>query len=203
MALPAALAWYRNPVTTHILPDLGHDVIPAVNGAHHFADVVMKAHIALTLTWILWQQPPVARRILIRFFTVAGYLNVLRSGMLLLTSIPDPYPACRQIAAGPVTWVDMPWMDVIRRALRLAAGQSDLTCGDMLFSGHTTLLVLCGLVWCTYCNQRGAAFVKVFTASLSLFGILLIIATKMHYTIDCALSVYFSMVTWYMYPVPI
>lgn len=197
MAFPAAIAWYRNPSNVPLLPDIGHDLLPTLSGRHELADATMKLHIGVTLGWILWQKSPRGSRILTHFFTVAGWMNLLRSGMLILTSIPDPYEACVAQGNQVHTWAEMPWADVLRRAVRLASGHSDLTCGDMIFSGHATIFSLCALVWYTYYTGARETLVRVTAVAFSATGMALIIMTRMHYSIDIAIALYLSVTLWF------
>ena len=79
----------------------------------------------------------------------------------------------------------------------------------MIFSGHTVFLVMCCMVFDTYCNKRECdtplvryLSVKSLTAFKVLIyvctgaGIFAIIGTRLHYTLDVLIAVYLTWRTW-------
>ena len=71
----------------------------------------------------------------------------------------------------------------------------DITCGDMVFSGHSVLIVLCALTWHTYYerSQANVNGVKVFAWAWAFAGLISIIGTRLHYSLDVLLAWYLSL----------
>jgi len=79
----------------------------------------------------------------------------------------------------------------------------NITCGDMVFSGHTMLMILFALTFHTY-HKRTERYwalngVKTFVWALCAIGLLSILATRLHYTIDVLLGMYLSLTVWSSY----
>ena len=97
-------------------------------------------------------------------------------------------------------------IDQQRRMAQLALGfmfPGDVTCGDMIFSGHTLIIVLFCLTFHTYYPKTqsfwGINGVKIIVWVTGLVGILFIVATRLHYSIDVLLAVYLSVTLWNAY----
>merc|ERR1712012_994378 len=101
---------------------------------------------------------------------------------------------------------------------------SHITCGDMVFSAHTSLLTQCAMTIFYYCrleelpggpvftqplvalsNKRFAltehfcSMVRICAILYCSIGAMFIIATRLHYTLDVALAVYLNVRSfcWY------
>ena len=77
------------------------------------------------------------------------------------------------------------------------------TCGDMIFSGHTLLIILFCLTFHTYYPKTKHMYsvngVKAMVWILGLVGVFFIIATRLHYTLDVLLAVFLAMTLWNSY----
>ena len=83
-----------------------------------------------------------------------------------------------------------------------AAGTTTVfTCGDMVFSGHTSVMVLCAMVWHQYYRWVVAPVnvVKTTVWIVTIVGLVNIIATRFHYTLDVLLGFYFTVTVWSLY----
>jgi hypothetical protein len=122
-------------------------------------------------------------------------LIYLRSLLLLLTSVPDPSPKCQQIIGKqPLSFFKIDYMYVLKQSI---SGFPEITCGDMIFSGHTLIYMITGMSYHTYFKQvpfynLTKIFVFIF-CGISSFSL---IVTHMHYTIDVILACLFSIFIW-------
>jgi hypothetical protein len=224
MAFSTSIAWYRRPMAFS-LPDIGHDILPEMLtmlgvDSHVVCDQLLFGTALATLA-LVWQHP---RRICIlkRFLVVYGSLMFLRAGTLLMTSLPDPYSLCATIESTRMlnvntshldaakltesyqrTWSNMPWLLVFENMMGLFGNNKHnaMTCGDLIFSGHTVVFVLCALVWHNYYRNSSTSFnpVKLIVWVCSIMGTVLLLVTRMHWTIDIALAYYITTSLWNFY----
>ena len=235
-AVAAVVAGYRTPNVVVLdldsrpieglktLPDIGHDVfrrlVQAWYGAAEFEhidwfelpDVFMGFVGASTLFFILIH--PQRLLVLRRMMAVFGFINFLRAICVVSTSLPDASPRCQAQFSDPHTGAykrrPMFTQRMFHRAgLLLLEPSQHISCGDMIFSGHTVFLVMCCMVFDTYCNKRECdtplvryLSVKSLTAFKILIyactgaGIFAIIGTRLHYTLDVLIAVYLTWRTW-------
>ena len=76
-----------------------------------------------------------------------------------------------------------------------------VTCGDMIFSGHTSTAFCLALTWHTYYKWVPAKVnvVKTFIWCMAVSACCLLVLTKVHYTLDVVLAMYFSVTVWGTY----
>jgi len=207
MATSTAISWFRTPLYFPSLPDIGHDMLPMVitvwgMDAHRMCDSLM--YLTATTTLVFALCTPGWRIILRRFFVIYGTLMFLRSITLLATSLPDPYPLCEEYVPGTYDWGDMPWSEVLVEFMGMFGPNehASLTCGDLIFSGHTILFVLCAMTWHTYYTPMHMYMlnpVKLSIWVISIIGTVLLIVTRMHWTIDIMLAYFITVVVWNAY----
>ena len=97
------------------------------------------------------------------------------------------------------------WPAALRRAwIFFWAPDRHVTCGDMVFSGHTTFLMTCAMVFKRYCKSKWMKTKVVFRSSHTpeavckairglvyayvALGAVLIIGTRLHYTLDVVIA---------------
>lgn len=101
------------------------------------------------------------------------------------------------------TWANMPWSLVLENMLGLFGNNKHnaMTCGDLIFSGHTVVFVLCALVWHNYYRNSTTTLnaVKLIVWVCSIMGTALLLVTRMHWTIDIALAYYITTSLWNFY----
>lgn len=211
MAFSTSIAWFRRPAA-FMLPDIGHDLLPEMLtmlgvDSHVVCDQLLFATSFATLA-LVWRHPSRVC-ILKRFLVVYGSLMFLRAGTLLMTALPDPYSLCAQAQNTRLgdshgrTWGNMPWSLVLENMLGLFGNNKHnaMTCGDLIFSGHTVVFVLCALVWHNYYRNSMTTFnpVKLIVWVCSIMGTALLLVTRMHWTIDIALAYYITTSLWNFY----
>ena len=209
----------ENTFTT--LPDIGFDILPMIHD-HWWSDVMVGLLVALTQ--VRFSLTPMGATILRRWAFLLGSLFFLRGISIIVTMLPNPLKACKSDALD---------YEPFLAAVLILTGQI-VTCGDVLFSGHTVNLVMAGLVWQTYSHKAGVqlfkpnvcpAFfdpiaalccknrpaenevghlVRATTAKIIVWiwvtiGMLVIIATRFHYTIDVFIGFCLCLFIWKLY----
>jgi len=133
------------------------------------------------------KQPPrlYTSLMLVRFFRVLVLAQTLRIISFLVTSLPGPNYHCRPGStrySPPKGFSDM----ILRQ-------DAFFGCGDLVFSSHTTFLVLCALTIHKYCSIAKAKVIAwVF---VSCFCVLCISARK-HYSLDVIVALYTVPLLW-------
>ena len=206
MALSTSIAWYRRPPYFH-LPDIGHDILPNLTAtlggirAHTICDNLLRVTVMSTLLFITFHN----RRVVImrRFCMVYGTIMFMRSFTLLMTALPDPYYVCATHTDVLHSWTSIPWRSVFNDVFELLGSNSarnSVTCGDLIFSGHTVLFVLCALVVHTYYKTMHSLNpLKLWMWIISVVGTTLLLITRMHWTLDIALAYYITITCWNFY----
>jgi shingomyelin synthase len=225
-AVSSNLAGYRNPqikITgpswakgTTTLPDLGHDLIGSFTRRYLGTDYIdwyeLPDHfvnfLGTAVVIFLVVHP---RRFLIirRLALIFGMLNLLRSFTVIITSLPDASPSCalQFTSRSPSSYKDAPisealFRSLLRGFLLIIQPSSHITCGDMVFSGHACFLTLASLVFHTYCRSPPprpsllCALARYAVAAIWALGVVAIVGTKLHYTLDVFLAVLLTGVTW-------
>jgi len=220
MNFVTSIAWYRNPRELRNLPDVGHDLFPmpkehySIFGYGQFETSAVSDNIILTLavaTVFKFGQRANFGDIFRRFIFVYGTLELMRSCTVLLTSLPDASPACRKLTPmgdiwnGAHTWsaINTPsiWYEIMIHTLKILIPIHPVTCGDMVFSGHTNTACCLALVWHTYYKwvPGPVNLVKVLVWVAAMTAALMLIVCRVHYTLDVALAIFFSMTIWGSY----
>ena len=172
MALLSAVNSFRVPQDAPPLPDIGHDLAPYLKDAdlpilghvdgHTVPDVVITCVVGATAAFV--GTHPKRGLILRRFFVIYGVTMMARSVCVCLTTLPyattamctkpaTRAAAAKQHAASAAGGSDgLELRLVMSRALSMVLPVGEMNCGDLLFSGHTSVLVLCAMVWHTYCT---------------------------------------------------
>jgi hypothetical protein len=125
-----------------------------------------------------------------RFFTmirrlayVVGVMFLLRALCINLTLLPTPYDKC---------FVEDRSGSVLLHAFQIFIGQR-VSCGDVFFSGHTIIYTLGTWVFITY---QTSTIVNIFAAIYNLIGMLFLISSGLHYSIDVLTSFLLTSFTW-------
>lgn len=223
MAICSAVAWYRNPKHAGHLPDVLHEAVPYVEdisvplsqyftasgkpivvGGLELAEGMMSGVVLITAGWTLTQKW--RWLVLRRACVVYGALALLRSVTILVTAVPDASPRCTGTTPGTFVLSELPWRAALARGLAIIVGHLSDPCrsaGDMVFSGHSMVLVLCGMVWHAYYRTKPGTFtinpVKFTIWMAVLAALFLIVVARLHYTLDVVLAVYFAITIFNAY----
>jgi hypothetical protein len=150
----------RRPLHIPFPPDVVHDIFPALPA--HTADFIIYPMVLSTVlftlsssfTWIIFT------RIAITY----GLSMSLRMVTMIVTSLPDPSPACAERHHADGT-----------------------TCGDLVYSGHTVGLMMCAFTFRYFTRER---VFEVTTWVLTAAGLFCVITSRLHYTKDVVVSLY-------------
>jgi hypothetical protein len=179
------IAYYRRPPSPPLLPDLLHeavDYVPAVFAVN----IMMALMIVCAVIQLLWPLRLETFIILRRVCFVYSTAMVLRDFTFVFTNLPDPSPLCQ-----PKEYVKL---DFSPKSLitRLVGG---LTCGDMIYSGHSMAILMPTMIVQHYFKGW---FVYVMWVGVILTA-LMIIVTRLHYSVDVILSFIIYPSLWWMY----
>jgi hypothetical protein len=125
------------------------------------------------------------------YLLIIGWLNLLdrwaliylmRATTISVTSLPDPNDMCRSstLENGVNTFL------------------AGLSCGDMIFSGHTVALILNPLIL-HQAFPYMPRWIAFFMWSYMILGMWALLATHMHYLVDILVAVYISLVVYWAY----
>eukprot|EP01119_Soliformovum_irregulare_P025537 TRINITY_DN9498_c0_g1_i1.p1 TRINITY_DN9498_c0_g1~~TRINITY_DN9498_c0_g1_i1.p1 ORF type:complete len:285 (-),score=23.68 TRINITY_DN9498_c0_g1_i1:14-868(-) len=160
-----------------VLPDLGHMYLPNINNPAlpdlYFLIWVIYSFVRL----IIFNKKGMA--IMIRTFIAIGLELGMRGIVLNATMLPDPNPACSTYRPHIQTY-----------------GPFDLSCGDMMFSGHTAIWSIICCDWLMY-----APFIldKIIGVLGLLGGAFVLLAAKAHYSADVLVGFYVGSSIWCIY----
>ncbi|CAM9825645.1 unnamed protein product [Pylaiella littoralis] len=233
-ALATMVATHRNPyallldrsgepLRVHTLPDLGHDLWAFfLNRLGHHTDYIDEHALpdrivsfagAVGHTFILCH--PQRLKIMRRVFIIFGTVLMMRAVSVSVTVLPDASPVCRESFKGEPAIADLFPGAFLEAARFVWSPTSFVTCGDMVFSGHTTCLVMVAMTFRRYCRAsevqtkvilRGfhlsegvLSAVRRVVYAYVVLGALVIIGSKLHYTLDVLLAVLVSFCTFSFY----
>jgi len=183
-----ALAWHRMPVyetideaKSHILRDLGHELIPYTCDASF-----IKRNIQTTV--ILFSLPVFLIRCYFlnngiqyvnKFLFVAGIIMLLRTITMISTAYPNPNPQCYDESINEISFPDA--------ILQTITSFPPRSCGNLMFSGHTMFLTLFFCFETRFLYTQW--FYKIVSFGKTVLGLYFIIACRSHYTADVLVSI--------------
>lgn len=237
--LASVVAGYRTPWIVvkrldgslsdrYTLPDVGHDLCEwllvrfgfdaeYVPG-YEIPDVMVSSLTKFTLVFIFAH--PKRTQLLRRAIVILGIVMWMRCLSVTMTNLPDASPTCQSQFHDPTGRGAYKSRKIFPRAFVRAwiffwAPTSHVTCGDMIFSGHTTFLMLHAMIFNRYCRadyMETRLFIRGFLIPewackavrytvyvYALVGACLIIGTRLHYTLDVALALYTTYWTFQHY----
>lgn len=203
MSAVASVAWFRTPARGPPLPDLFHDYLPDLSGTEWevIPDYILNVDYLCTVALLLYRGVFIS--VLCRSVIVYAALMVLRCITVLVTTLPDSDPHCRLVVPGTVPMSEIDYGKVWEKTLSLIIPVNPITCGDMIFSGHTAIMVMLALIWHHYYPARKGNYavnpVKVVVWLTTFFVLMVIIAVRKHYTVDVFLGLYLTMTVWGAY----
>lgn len=142
------------------LPDRIHDLLPRVHGMRWLVHLLPILMLTLVVLYL-----PMVR--VLKLLQIYAIILFLRAFSFWVTRVPPPRTPCNPYSV---------------RNIYLGG------CSDMMYSGHTSVLVLGALFLGIY----GSATVGTVALLLALLGIALILCTRHHYTSDVLVALYIS-----------
>jgi len=158
------------------MPDLLFDIFPDVK-LDPMSDVILYILLMSLVFRIIFH--PRGLSISRRFIVICGCVYFVRSLTLVVTSFPDPQARCQDYDASWSLW-----------------GAASFSCGDMMFSGRTVLLMLVALCWTEYTKS---IVVRCVIWVVAIAGMLSLIISRSHYTIDILISIFVTALIWMQY----
>ncbi|KAJ9074250.1 hypothetical protein DSO57_1008238 [Entomophthora muscae] len=123
--------------------------------------------------------------VLRRQFFIIGACYLVRAVFVLITILPNPLASCKTKLSNSIFY------DAFLQFIQLRT-----SCGDVLFSGHTIVFLISALSWSTYPFSLITTCIAWAFASL---GIMVLIASTYHYTVDCVVGVMVVSLIWKLY----
>lgn len=191
-----------------ILWDVGFYALPTIRSTA-IVDVFAGAFPALMFIRFMVLPGPLSMRwtILARLFLIWGALWALRGLTIISTVLPNPDQTCKPKLSFPNSM----FMEALAN-MPFVFWRHEMTCLDVLFSGHTvaltlaTLLLLHYMAWAPWfqCSTSpgivSGAFLFKTIAIINMFiGYYVIIASKFHYTSDVLMGFMMTVMTFRAY----
>lgn len=168
-----------------VLHDSGFVILPYISNSH-IADYFVNFLFVFTIVFVSFygcNKQDGFRRM----FWIVGLLYVVRAFTISMTVLPSPYPNCnsQQRYYSPST-----------AAIKVILGMH-VTCGDVLYSGHTMVINTCVYLLINYTpiGLKSLTFRMVIWI-VGVLGMLCIISSHFHYTDDVIIAFIF---TWSAY----
>ncbi|XP_011305541.1 phosphatidylcholine:ceramide cholinephosphotransferase 2 isoform X3 [Fopius arisanus] len=138
--------------------------------------------------------------VLRRIFLVMGLLYMMRSITFYVTALPIVSKTyyCSEKANHTTPLI------ITKRVLQLMSGfglvinGKHTYCGDLIFSGHTVILVLCYLIIKEYSPKRCQP-IHWLVGITSFVGVIMILVAHGHYTVDVIIAYWVTTRLWYIY----
>uniref|UniRef100_A0AC34RJR7 Sphingomyelin synthase-like domain-containing protein n=1 Tax=Panagrolaimus sp. JU765 TaxID=591449 RepID=A0AC34RJR7_9BILA len=171
------------------LPDLVLDNLPLIPWAFELCEMIGVCMAIIWLTILIFHKERVV--IMRRMFSLVGTVFLLRCVTMLITSlsVPGVHLACRSKTFGTMS-------EKFRQAFhiwsKLGMSINNVrTCGDYLFSGHTTIITLLNHFITEYTPENWH-MLHTATWIMNFFGVFFILAGHEHYSIDVFIAFYIS-----------
>lgn len=163
------------------LPDLFHTILPPeLREWHEYSDYVPIIPLGF---FLLIDQ---GKHFFI-FLYVCSLVYLFRSIAFSLTILPSPTPHCEcEWEVDPET--------TLRGFLNLLYQEG---CNDLIFSGHTSMMVISSL-FLIYYHFGNSFFAKFFFLIYNLFGMCVIVGTRLHYSVDVFLGSAISLMIFFL-----
>jgi len=188
------------------LYDLLFQFLPLMSDKSHWCDgIVFILNFGMLARFAIFCGPRSLRlTILRRWMTCFGILFFLRGCTMVCTVLPNPDDTCQPRLMYP----DNPQLEAFRLMAHL-----DITCQDVLYSGHTVNITLACCVWVVYSrhspifySHRGdlvyfieKRVVPFFFVAVCILSYLFIISTRFHYSVDVFLGAWLSLLVFWGY----
>lgn len=192
-----------------ILWDAGYKILPTI-GATDLVDDFAGIIPGLAFIRFAVFPGPLSMRytFLCRILFLWGILWALRGITIISTVLPNPDKSCKPKLSFP----DNIFLEALAN-MPFAIGYNELTCQDVLFSGHSVALTLATIsyirymTWAPYlhCTQErciiasGSFVAKTLAVAVMFAGYFTIIASKFHYTVDVIIGAMMTLLIFQSY----
>eukprot|EP01103_Thecamoeba_quadrilineata_P015090 TRINITY_DN4661_c0_g1_i1.p1 TRINITY_DN4661_c0_g1~~TRINITY_DN4661_c0_g1_i1.p1 ORF type:complete len:313 (-),score=19.83 TRINITY_DN4661_c0_g1_i1:187-1125(-) len=184
MSITVVLSGMRSPNNVPDLPDFGFYILPAFYENDTFSNKLLGVAGAITLLRCLFHRRGLT---MIRRFAFLWTVLILgRCTTLLATSYPDPSRSCKAYKSPD---------NLFAFFLETVYRPEFITCGDLMYSGHTVYFTLLALSWSHY----GVYWYEKYMWIPLGTSILSLVATRVHYLNDVLIAFYLTILVWYLY----
>jgi hypothetical protein len=184
MSASSVIAGIRYPKDGTVLPDIGFEFLPAMLSQGWITNTLLYVTGAMTAVRIVLN--PKGITITRRMIFVYSILLLGRSTTLVATNYPDPSPMCKNF---------IPAEGINAFLVQSFYKENMVTCGDLMYSGHTIYFTLQGLIWSYYSKYRIESMMWI----VIFFSMMSLVTTHVHYLADVMISFYMSILVWYVY----
>ena len=180
------------------LPDIILDNIPEVSWGFDVTEAMITTmNVVMVLILIMHKHRLVILR---RAFVMCGTVYLYRSFCVAITSLPNSTKRLNSVCQ-PLQILKP--IEIVNHAIKLVRGlgmrqNQAQTCGDYIFSGHTTSLTFFNLFICQYLPKRFWPC-HVLSCFVNLFGVCCIFLSHEHYTIDIIIAFYLALHIFFYY----
>uniref|UniRef100_A0A7E4W4N6 PAP2_C domain-containing protein n=1 Tax=Panagrellus redivivus TaxID=6233 RepID=A0A7E4W4N6_PANRE len=183
----AALAYIHDIVGREPLPDFIFSLIPQQAWALRLGDLMVTFCAgSMILLFIFHKHRAVVIR---RSLFIIGVLYTLRTLSMMCTHLPPGYDDNNTRCREQLNGTNINWKIYFSRLLEqtIRVGFQDIEdkmlCGDLLFSGHTLVMVVSSLIVGYYLPEK-YRYLRFFPQAFSAIGMTCMIVSRTHYTID-------------------
>lgn len=188
----------RTP-NTKPLPDVIHDLIPYSKWSYFISEIIIIVEIFLCTNLVIFHRYRfvIVRRVLL----LISILYLSRCICFLVTTLPKPDKDfyCEKLGnnASVAGYLSRTFQHMSSVGF-VISGNVEL-CGDYIYSGHASILFLTYLLTYEYSPGKFRFIFSLFIGILSFFGILTVIISRSHYTIDVILAYFVTTCVFRIY----
>jgi len=181
------------------LPDITLDHLPYRRWALDVSEILIMLATLAAAFLVLFHK---YRFILIRrICVIVGLLYGYRAVTMVVTVLPSANPEyhCDNQLNHTISS-----SEVLHRVVKILSGfglsinGQHVYCGDFIFSGHTMILVLCYLIIVEYTPGK-LVLLHWLLWSVAIFGVVMLMLAKGHYSIDVIIAYYVTTRLWYIH----
>lgn len=166
------------------LPDIYHNALPeSMREWHEYSDFM--PIVPLVLFHLLDKLNH-----FYEFWILASIIYLMRAICFSLTVLPSPSRTCK------CEWEEGNEPETpLRQFLNIIYQEG---CNDNIFSGHTSMMVMSSLFLVTYIVPN-SILCKLLLLIYNIIGFIIIIGTRLHYSVDCFLASVINVLLFYAY----
>jgi shingomyelin synthase len=198
----AALAYVHDIVGRTPLPDVVFALVPQQAWALKLGDFCVTMCALSMITIFVFHKH---RHIVIRrSFFIIGVLYALRTLSMFCTQLPPGYIDNDERCRRQLNATERNWKVYLSRLLEqtIHIGFQDIEdkmlCGDLLFSGHTLIMVVSFLTVSYYLPDNKKSF-RYFPGLCACIGTICMVISRTHYTVDVFFAYFLSVFTFSLY----
>ncbi|CAL8077230.1 unnamed protein product [Orchesella dallaii] len=135
-----------------------------------------------------------------REFLIIAILYIFRCVTMFITVLPPPSETFNCIPpSGNLSFYDV-WSRAIplQKKLGFSMNTEKMYCGDYIFSGHTSILLIINLFIKEY-SPRNYKYLHYISNCVTVLGIGMLLLARGHYAIDVIIAWYITTTTFYIY----